>query len=150
MIVLMMLFNNARRLSFHSSSICHQRGSLVSSHIAVHYFQGRGRTAAGQRGPMSGAGGLGSLIRKNRLTRAGSKGKGTFLGPTACVPSDGSTPTLLRPPASGFLFLTAAGQRGPISGAGGLGSLVRKHLGEFSVFREVRSELLRPTASTSV
>ena len=29
-------------------------------------------------------------------------------------------------------------------GPGGLGSLIRKHLGELSVFRKVRSELLRP------
>ena len=36
------------------------------------------------------------------------------------------------------------GQRGTISGAGGLGSLVRRILGGFSVFRKVRSELLRP------
>ena len=34
-----------------------------------------------------------------------------------------------------------AGQRGTVSGAGGLGSLIRQDLGEFSVCCEVRSEL---------
>ena len=41
-------------------------------------------------------------------------------------------------------LLPVAGQGGTISGAGGLGSLVRGNLGEFSVFCKVRSELLRP------
>ena len=38
----------------------------------------------------------------------------------------------------------AVGQRGTISGAGVIGSLIRRSLGEFSVICKVRSELVRP------
>ena len=49
---------------------------------------------------------------------------------------------LLTPNCPNYKQLGA--QRGTISGAGGLGSLIRKNLGgEFSVFRKVRSELLQ-------
>ena len=44
-----------------------------------------------------------------------------------------------------FYALARGSQRGTVSGAGGLGSLGKEGcLGEFSVFRKVRSELSRP------
>ena len=43
-----------------------------------------------------------------------------------------------------FISQGGASQQGTISGAGGIGSLIRKKLGEFSVFGMVRLELSRP------